>query len=724
MLNREPNSILRLIRRIFDYPHMRTCPDQELLRRFCREQDEAAFEAILRRHGPMVLDVCRAMLPNEADAEDAFQATFVVFAIKAKSIQKAGSLASWLHGVAYRTARKAQTAFALRQKHESLFAVREDPTMADELSWREARQIIHEELKSLPDPCRAAVILCYFEGMTQDQAAEELGLPKGTLKGRLERGRELLRLRLVRRGLGPAAIVAASALPTVTMAADLPAGLLGSLVKASTSLAAGQSAAGLVPANVVALSKGVLKAMLLKRIIVASVTFALVGLFCVGSYAITVYAWAGPQQPKDEKRAKALPALQPLEKGPALVPAEAVREGPKPAPEKEKEIAWGKVEHGLQAGLAFRPGGVDRTCSIGDSVTLVVTVRNVTTEPLGFKFPPDATGFFGPALVVEDEKGKQTPLVSGIAPIQGRLAPGESKELGSIRLPVQESASAVMPALRLAPGVYKIHHTTLPPSTGQVELKVKENPEPDKKTTLQEDLRMLHGTWRTGEKIKPRLELRVQVVERDGRVEASAFYLPMAYHVPVIELKQVGKERVIEHKNPAKQLGLTSVPYRFDGNTLILDIRDGSLKGEHRLIWSDPPIELRNRPLLGTNSPRVIWIGAPNSWWLDINKDGSGRLGYGSTSGDDWAFKAGTFDAAKVSKEIAGLASDEKGGIGTHFQYRIDRGEGMPALRGYTRDVKVIPDLLEKAYEAAHVAESLRGSVLWKKHAPRLPKEK
>jgi len=104
-----------------------------------------------------------------------------------------------------------------------------------------------------------------------------------------------------------------------------------------------------------------------------------------------------------------------------------------------------------------------------------------------------------------------------------------------------------------------------------------------KKATLEDDLKKLHETWRTKGSAEPRLELRIQVVEQDGRLKASAVYLPQAYQVPLIELKELVMGRVIEHKNPAPQLGLTSVPYHFDGDTLILIVREGTLKGEHRL---------------------------------------------------------------------------------------------------------------------------------------------
>src|SRR5262249_44488452 len=175
-------------------------------RRFLDQQDEAAFEALVRRHGPLVLDVCRAVLCNEADVEDAFQATFLVLAQKAGSIRKTESLASWLHGVAYRVACKARTAFARRNKHErSTTGAR--AAQPDNLAWNELRQVVHEELNALSERHRAPLVLCYLEGKTQDEAAGLLGVAKSTLKERLERGRALLRARLGGRGVRATALV-------------------------------------------------------------------------------------------------------------------------------------------------------------------------------------------------------------------------------------------------------------------------------------------------------------------------------------------------------------------------------------------------------------------------------------------------------------------------------------------------------------------------------------
>src|SRR5262249_37526724 len=157
------NPILQLIRRVVHDTRMRSCADQDLLQRFLAGRDEAAFNALLRRHGSMVLDVCRSVLANEADAEDAFQATFLVLARKARSIRNAASLASWLHGVADRAARKAQADFARRQQHEARVRERSVAGASDDLTWREVRQALHEELNRLPGRVRAPLVLCYLQ---------------------------------------------------------------------------------------------------------------------------------------------------------------------------------------------------------------------------------------------------------------------------------------------------------------------------------------------------------------------------------------------------------------------------------------------------------------------------------------------------------------------------------------------------------------------------------
>jgi RNA polymerase sigma factor (sigma-70 family) len=151
--------IRQLIRGAVEDQRVRELTDSQLLQLFLSQQDETAFHAILLRHGPMVMDVCRTVLGNEADVEDAFQATFVVLSRKAPTVRKSVSLGSWLHGVAYRTALKARAQAAARQKHETRVPARET-VEPDDLSWREVRQVLHEELSKLPERYRVPLVLC------------------------------------------------------------------------------------------------------------------------------------------------------------------------------------------------------------------------------------------------------------------------------------------------------------------------------------------------------------------------------------------------------------------------------------------------------------------------------------------------------------------------------------------------------------------------------------
>src|SRR5262245_4918926 len=189
----------------------------ELLRRFIAEKDADAFRVLVRRHGPMVLNVCRSLLPGEADAEDAFQATFLVLARKAGSVRDPASLAGWLHGVACRVARKARSSSARRQKHEPQ-AARPEAISTEDLSWGEVQRVLHEELDEMSERHRLPLVLCYLQGKTLDDAAAQLGVSRNTIKARLERARAILRVRLVRRGLGPAGVLLASAWPATASA--------------------------------------------------------------------------------------------------------------------------------------------------------------------------------------------------------------------------------------------------------------------------------------------------------------------------------------------------------------------------------------------------------------------------------------------------------------------------------------------------------------------------
>jgi RNA polymerase sigma factor (sigma-70 family) len=174
--------------------------DSDLLERFVTAHDESAFEGLVRRHGPMVLGLCRRALRDDHEAEDAFQATFMVLVRNARTIRKRDSLASWLYGVALRVTRKAQAGARQRELvHHGEATVAIGPETDDDRF--ELRPIVHDEVDRLPDKYRAPVVLCYFEGQSHEEAARQLDWPVGTVKGRLSRARGILQSRLVRRGL-------------------------------------------------------------------------------------------------------------------------------------------------------------------------------------------------------------------------------------------------------------------------------------------------------------------------------------------------------------------------------------------------------------------------------------------------------------------------------------------------------------------------------------------
>ena len=179
--------------------------DAQLLERFADRRDEAAFEVLVWRHGPMVFGVCRRVLGHRDDAEDALQATFLALARQAGSISKRTSLASWLYKVAYRTALRARDQ---ARKHVAGPLPPEgvpDRPSHDPAEAREMREALDEELLQLPEKYRAPLVLSYLQGLTNEEVAAQLGCPVGTVFTRLARGREMLRSRLLRRGVAPAA---------------------------------------------------------------------------------------------------------------------------------------------------------------------------------------------------------------------------------------------------------------------------------------------------------------------------------------------------------------------------------------------------------------------------------------------------------------------------------------------------------------------------------------
>ncbi len=240
--------------------------DEQLLECFITRRDEAAFESLVRRHGPMVLGVASRVAGNAADAEDAFQATFLVLVRKAASLQTPGLLGNFLYGVAYRTALKAKAAAARRRRKERQVEAMPQPVVEPEADWQEIRPVLDRELNRLPDKYRVPVILCDLEGRTRREAAEQLALPEGTLSGRLTTARRLLAKRLTRHGLTLSGGAVAVVLSRNAASAAVPGPLVLATVSAATQVAIGQTGAGgVISTEVAALTEGVMKTMLLTR---------------------------------------------------------------------------------------------------------------------------------------------------------------------------------------------------------------------------------------------------------------------------------------------------------------------------------------------------------------------------------------------------------------------------------------------------------------------------
>jgi RNA polymerase sigma factor (sigma-70 family) len=296
-------TVFQQLRRAADRHRAATLPDALLLERFTRQRDEAAFAALLDRHGPTVFGVCQRILRDAHAAEDAFQATFLVFVRKAGSIGKADSLGCWFYEVAYRTALRAKVNTARQRLRERQAPLMSDTLPATDLDWKELRPILDDELHRLPENFRRPFVLCYLEGKTHADAAVLLGWPKGTVAGRLSRARELLRERLVRHGVTLSAAGLASLLPGQATAA-VPRTLLDATLRAGLLFAAGQPTTAFASTTSVALAKEVLQVMFPKKL-----HFALALLLAVGVCAgIAQFTRSASNPPAPEKHPAAAAA--------------------------------------------------------------------------------------------------------------------------------------------------------------------------------------------------------------------------------------------------------------------------------------------------------------------------------------------------------------------------------------------------------------------------------
>jgi len=372
--------VLSYLRRVCAIQEARDQPDGQLLERFVVQRDEAAFGALVHRHGPMVLGVCQRVLGDLHAAEDSFQATFLVLVRRAASLARHKPVGGWLHAVAQRVALKARAQTAARRIKERRVDIMPRAEPLDELTWQELRGVLDEEIARLPEKYRTAIVLCYFEGRSHDKAAKELGVPKRSLTSRVERGRELLRQRLVRRGITLSVGALATALGEKALAAPVAAMLTIKTVKAGMSVAVGKAvAAGWISAQAVVLAEEAAAGMLgiNGKLVVMVLTLGL----AVGGAGVAGYGvLAGKEQP-----AKAEQAQTP--------PPKAYKDGrAKKATAIAKEVQSEPLPQGAVARL-----GVARFSDVG--------------RPLGLAFARDGTalvaGSWDGTITVWDPRTKQ-----------------------------------------------------------------------------------------------------------------------------------------------------------------------------------------------------------------------------------------------------------------------------------------------------------------------------
>ncbi len=283
-------NVLRSVDSLLDEGIIATVSDAELLERYTtsgRESAERAFAALVDRHGPMVLRVCRNVLRDEHAAQDAFQATFLVLSRKAGSVWVHDSISPWLHGVALRTASCARNAVARRKFHERKAA---ELTPRDRGAGEvDDLSVVHQEVDRLPERFRAPVVLCYLEGLTHEQAAERLRCPVGTVRSRLANGRERLRRRLTSRGIAPERGLLEPSASHQDPAGLIPAGLAEAAVR--NALVHLATPAGTVPAAVTTLAEEGMRIMLIARLRTLSLALLVLG----GSSARVVRIRPGPE---------------------------------------------------------------------------------------------------------------------------------------------------------------------------------------------------------------------------------------------------------------------------------------------------------------------------------------------------------------------------------------------------------------------------------------------
>jgi RNA polymerase sigma factor (sigma-70 family) len=291
------NRVVSELRRICLHATSDRITDGQLLECFIGKRDESAFTLLVRRHGPMVLGVCRRILGNAHDADDAFQATFLVLVRKAPTVRPRDAVGDWLHGVAYRTALDLRGKLARQWSKERQVALLPEPAVTPEPGWFEVRTLLDGALSRLPEKYRLPIVLCDLEGRSRAEVACQLCIPEGTLSSRLAAGRQKLARRLARYGTIFTGASLATVMAENALSAAVPVPLVASTVKAATASAAVHAlAAGVVSSKVATLTEGVIHTMFFAKLKAAAAVLVGVSALGLGTGGVIYQAQAGRPQ--------------------------------------------------------------------------------------------------------------------------------------------------------------------------------------------------------------------------------------------------------------------------------------------------------------------------------------------------------------------------------------------------------------------------------------------
>jgi RNA polymerase sigma factor (sigma-70 family) len=487
MTSAQASLVLRHVRRLAGTRDPDQPSDGQLLERFTSRRDEAVFAELVQRHGPMVLNVCRSVLRHDQDAEDAFQAAFVVLARKADSIRRQEAVAGWLHEVAHHVAVKAQADAARRRVRERRASemASADPTL--DMTLRDLQRVLHEELQRLPDKYRVPLVLCYLEGRSQEETARHLGWAKSTVRGRLDRGREHLRRRLARRGMALSAVWCAADLALRTPA--IKAALMNSVVRAALLSSGDQAASGVVSAQASALAEGVTRAMFRGK--VKLVTFVLLAACFLAAGALTHRALAAKETSAPAQKSEAFAKKEGTAQAASAKPADDAKGEEGDVVEVSGRVESPDGKPAAEAKVYFVRNVLGRRTPPPPPALMATTDRDgrfrFQVAKAGYRDPAEQTFWFhtkltavapgfGPAWAAFDKaetlKDVTLRLVKDDVPLQGRvlgLKTTTAEELGPwLKTPqAKGEENPILSSGRLAPEVVGLEKAVVSDADGR-----------------------------------------------------------------------------------------------------------------------------------------------------------------------------------------------------------------------------------------------------------------